>query len=262
MNRYGFALLLSLASSLLLASSGCSSKDTTEARLTGKSGESCQSRADCAADLSCFNHLCTAQGQAEDAGVDVATAQPVVQSQAGESCSARIDCVLGLLCVNNVCLAPVRPNRCGRAKGGRRARRIRVTRAPIARRVSRASTAFVPRPISGIAPSAKTCVAIYCTDGRRLLSQDQRHQLRLLSNAVWRWRGRHLLQVVQRQLQVQRRSVRLHRRKQVPYQVQLRQRRGTTCPSGYVCNAGTEFVRCLGDADCGSGQACTPDTRA
>ena len=208
--------------------------------------------------LSCFNNVCTAQNQAEDAGVDVATAQPVVQSQAGESCTARIDCVLGLLCVNNVCLSPTAQTDAAVQKGAGERGESCQSRADCAAGLACINSVCAKADF-GIAQSAKTCVAIDCMTAvdccpKINVSNCAFYQTQCGDGAVDTY-----CKLYNDNCKCKEDQYVCTADNKCLTKYSCGSDGGTTCPSGYVCNAGTECVRCLKDTDCGSGQACTPE---
>ncbi|HEY2404932.1 MAG TPA: hypothetical protein VGI10_02970 [Polyangiaceae bacterium] len=89
--------------SSLLAGCGDSDKkpEAAPSGALGKSGESCNSSADCAPPLVCFSNTCAASPTMTDGGGPA----PTPRGGPGESCQAHSDCQTDLGCYNNRCAA-------------------------------------------------------------------------------------------------------------------------------------------------------------
>jgi len=98
------------------------SAGTLPAPVLGTEGESCTKRADCAADLHCYNQRCTASdvsGAAGGGGMGSVEMPPVpVQGQVGETCVLPSDCAAGLTCLPEKSDPPLGVGVCGTANTG------------------------------------------------------------------------------------------------------------------------------------------------
>jgi hypothetical protein len=98
------------------------SAGTAVAPVLGSEGESCTKRADCEADLRCYNQRCTASeatGAAGGGGMGSMGMPPVpVLGQFGETCVLPSDCEAGLTCLPSVSVAQNGVGVCGTANTG------------------------------------------------------------------------------------------------------------------------------------------------
>jgi hypothetical protein len=254
MKRLGRAVFLFAALLVSAFSPSCGSDNPPVADL-GKSGESCQSHTDCGSGLRCFNNVCTLEDQTgtSDGGADGSL---VVRSQKGESCAARIDCVLGLLCVNNVCVEGAGGDG-GQTGVGERGESCR-SRADCA-----AGLACVGGVCSktdfGITPSNRECAVIACQVPKDCCPK-------VFSTSCPIWQSYCTDAGLEPYCQLYRSQCTCVEEMYLCTPDNRCTTRGTCsdassmCAGGFVCNNGTECVRCVKDADCGNaGQVCTPD---
>lgn len=101
--------------SMALGLGGCGTQVEVAPTALSEEGESCESRQECAAGLTCIDLLCLPETAAVPADrPDASAAGPAPMSATrgglGESCTRRADCAGGLLCLEQRCLGEPAPD--------------------------------------------------------------------------------------------------------------------------------------------------------